>query len=107
LRDPVGRHQRLGEPPARLPDPFHLGVQPQVRIPALQRPLPEAASCSSSPRHSRETWSLLIPATPSCSTSRSTRRVLTPLTEGSRTTPTSPRSAPPRGSTKHRSEDPW
>jgi hypothetical protein len=41
LVDPVGDHQRLVPDPAGLADPFHLGVQPQVRVAALQRPLPE------------------------------------------------------------------
>ena len=41
LVDPVGDHQRLVADPAGLADPFHLGVQPQIRVAALQRPLPE------------------------------------------------------------------
>jgi hypothetical protein len=41
LVDAVGDHQRLVPDPAGFADPFHLGVQPQIRIPALQRPLPE------------------------------------------------------------------
>jgi hypothetical protein len=41
LVDPVGDHQGLVADPTRLTDPFHLGVQPQVRVAALQRPLPE------------------------------------------------------------------
>jgi hypothetical protein len=41
LVDPVGDHQRLVAHPAGLADPFHLGVQPQVRIATLQWPLPE------------------------------------------------------------------
>ena len=39
--DAVGDHQRLVADPTRLPDPLHLGVQPQVRIGAGQGPLPE------------------------------------------------------------------
>ena len=80
LVDAVGDDQRLVADPTRFADPFDLGVQPQVRISAFQRPLPEDPTCSSSPRHNRETWSLLMPVMPSCSTSRSTRRVETPLT---------------------------
>jgi len=37
----VGDHQRLVAHPAGLADPFDLGVQPQIRVAALQRPLPE------------------------------------------------------------------
>jgi hypothetical protein len=37
----VGDHQRLVAHPAGLADPLHLGVQPQVGIGALQRPLAE------------------------------------------------------------------
>jgi hypothetical protein len=39
--DAVGDHQGLVADPAGLPDPLHLGVQPQVRIRAGQWPLPE------------------------------------------------------------------
>jgi hypothetical protein len=39
--DAVGDHQGLVADPARLADPLHLGVQPQIRVGALQRPLPE------------------------------------------------------------------
>ena len=39
----VGDHQGLVADPARLPDPLHLGVQPQVRVGAGQWPLPEDA----------------------------------------------------------------
>jgi hypothetical protein len=39
----VGDHQGLVADPARLPDPFHLGVQPQIRIGTGQGPLPEHA----------------------------------------------------------------
>jgi hypothetical protein len=41
LVDAVGDHQRLVPDPAGLADPFHLGVQPQIRVAALQRPLQE------------------------------------------------------------------
>ena len=37
----VGDHQRLVTHPTPLPDPLHLGVQPQIRIGALQGPLTE------------------------------------------------------------------
>ena len=37
----VGDHQRLVAHPARLADPLDLGVQPQVRVGALQGPLAE------------------------------------------------------------------
>jgi hypothetical protein len=37
----IGDHQRLLAHPAGLADAFDLGVHPQVRIPALQRPFPE------------------------------------------------------------------
>ena len=39
--DAVGDHQRLVAHPARLAHPFHLGVQPQIRVSALQGPLAE------------------------------------------------------------------
>jgi hypothetical protein len=39
--DAVGDHQGLVAHPARLPDPLHLGVQPQIRVGTGQRPLPE------------------------------------------------------------------
>jgi len=39
--DPVGDHQGLMADPARLPDPLHLGVQPQIRVGALKRSLTE------------------------------------------------------------------
>ena len=39
----VGDHQGLVADPARLPDPLHLGVQPQIRIGAGQWPLTEHA----------------------------------------------------------------
>jgi hypothetical protein len=38
----VGDHQRLVAHPTGFADPFDLGVQPQIRIPALQRSLREA-----------------------------------------------------------------
>jgi hypothetical protein len=41
LVDAVGDHQRLVPDSAGFADPFHLGVQPQVRVAALQRPLTE------------------------------------------------------------------
>jgi hypothetical protein len=43
LRHAVGDHQGLVADPARLPDPLHLGVQPQIRIGTGQGPLPEHA----------------------------------------------------------------
>ena len=58
----------------------HLGVKPQIRVGALKRPAAERLDLLSSARHSAETRSLVIPSIPSCSTSRSTLRVLTPLT---------------------------
>lgn len=39
--DHVGDHQRLVAHPTRLPDPLHLGVQPQIRIGALKGSLAE------------------------------------------------------------------
>ena len=39
----VNDHQRLVAHPARLTNPLHLGVQPQVRVGTLQRPLAEDA----------------------------------------------------------------
>jgi hypothetical protein len=55
LVDPVGDHQRLVPDPAGLADPFHLGVQPQIRIAALQWPLPEhphlLVQAPAQPRH--------------------------------------------------------
>ena len=41
LVDAVGDHQGLVAHPAGLADPLHLGVQPQVRVGAVQRPLTE------------------------------------------------------------------
>jgi hypothetical protein len=43
LMHAVGDHQRLVAHPARLADPLHLGVQPQVRVGAFQGPLAEDA----------------------------------------------------------------
>jgi hypothetical protein len=37
----VGDHQRLVAHPTGFADPFDLGVQPQIRVGAGQRPLPE------------------------------------------------------------------
>jgi len=37
----VGDHQGLVADPTPLADPLHLGVQPQVRVGATQRALPE------------------------------------------------------------------
>ena len=55
LVDPVGDHQRLVPDPAGLADPFHLGVQPQIQVAALQRPLPERlhllVQAAAQPRH--------------------------------------------------------
>jgi hypothetical protein len=56
------------------------GVQPQIRISALQRPMTEQLDLSSRPLQIAETRSSVIPSILSCSTSRSTWRVLTPLT---------------------------
>jgi hypothetical protein len=62
------------------PDLLHLGVQPQVRVGALQRPLPKGLDLLVQTLQSRDTWSLLIPASPRASTSRSTLRVEIPFT---------------------------
>jgi hypothetical protein len=55
LMDAVGDDQRLVADPARLADPLHLGVQPQVRIGAGQRPLTEhldlLIQAAAQPRH--------------------------------------------------------
>jgi transposase len=55
LMDPVGDHQRLVAHPTRLADPLHLGVQPQVRVAALKRVLPEhphlLIQAAAQPRH--------------------------------------------------------
>jgi len=37
----VGKHQRLPDDPAAVADLLHLGIQPQVRIAALERPVAE------------------------------------------------------------------
>ena len=50
-----------------------------LQAPSNGRPR-NSSTCSSSPRHIAETRSLVIPSIPSCSTSRSTFRVETPLT---------------------------
>ena len=55
LVDAVGDHQGLLTNPTGLADPFHFGVQPQVGIAALQRPLAEHRTCSSRPRHNLDT----------------------------------------------------
>jgi hypothetical protein len=55
----------------------------------------------------RETWLLLMPAMPSCSTIRSTLRVETPLTNASITTDISACSERVRGSRKPGKYEPW
>ena len=89
---------RLGHDPAVVADLDLLGVEPQVRVGALKRPLAERSTCSSSARHIALTRSLVIPSIPSCSTSRSTLRVDTPLTYASSTTATIACSERRRGS---------
>jgi hypothetical protein len=53
--DAVGDRKRLVPDPTRLPDPLHLGVQPQVRVGALQRPLAKdtdlLVQAAAQPRH--------------------------------------------------------
>jgi hypothetical protein len=76
----VGDHQGVMLDPPASADLLNLGVQPQLRIGAIQRRSRNAVTCSSRPRHSRETVSLEIPANPRAFTSRSTLRVDTPFT---------------------------
>ena len=76
----VGDHQRSVLDPPAGPHLLDLGVQPQVRMAPSKGRSRNAVTCSSSPRHNLDTWSLPIPASPRASTSRSTLRVDTPLT---------------------------
>ena len=63
----VGEHQRLPDDAATVADLLDLGVKPQVRVAALERPLRNASTCSSRPWQIRET-SLLEIRSPNDST---------------------------------------
>ena len=77
----VGDHQRLLAHAAGLAHPLDLGVQPEVRVAALERPLAERRDLLVQRRGTAaRPGPCSCPATPSCSTSRSTLRVETPLT---------------------------
>ena len=78
--DAVGDHQRPVAHPTRLTHALHVGVQPQVRVGARQRPLPEAADLLVQATAQPRDLILVMWCRPSWATSRSTVRVETPLT---------------------------
>ena len=92
--------------PARLPDPFHLGVQPQRRGGALKGSRTEDGDLFVQAAAQPADGVLAHLLQPSCSTSRSTLRVEMPLTEASWTTATRACSARRRGSRKLGKTDP-
>jgi hypothetical protein len=76
----IGDNQGLGDDAAVVTDLDVLRVKPQIRVGASSGRWRNNSTCSSRPRQSAETRSLVIPAIPSCSTSLSTFLVDTPFT---------------------------
>ena len=78
--DGVGDHQRLGHHTRAVADLDVLSVQPQVRVGALKRARPELLDMLVKVAAQAADAILAHRGDPSCSTRRSTLRVLTPLT---------------------------
>jgi hypothetical protein len=76
----VGDDKALGPHAAALADSLDLGVEPPLGVGALERALAEGAHLLVEAAAQSGDVVLREPWTPSCSTSRSTFRVLTPLT---------------------------
>jgi hypothetical protein len=76
----VGEHERLAHDPAAVSDLLDLGVEPQVRVAALQRPVGEGVDLLVQPLADPGDLALLEIRSPSDSTTWSTLRVETPAT---------------------------